>query len=306
MNIFVSGGTGFLGSEIVHRLLREPNPARITVGTRVPERHQEGDSRISWTRVDVGDSASLERANQGQEVVIHCVQFPNAPVENTRRGWTYVQVDGEGTLRMVEAAKKSGVRRFVYLSGAGAGRGRSEPCFRAKQMAEDAILKSGMEYVIFRPSWIYGPGDRSMNRFARMARFLPFLPVIGDGSTRVQPVFVRDVAEAVARAVTSAKATNQFFELGGPEELTMDEIMKTVLRVLGKRRFLLHHPTGLMKLAAQFLKFLPGPPLTPGAVDFLTMENPVDSTAAVEAFDLKLSTLEAGLGNYMGRAKLTT
>ena len=80
MNIFVSGGTGFIGSEIVHRLLREPNPARITVGTRVPERHKEGDSRISRTRVDVRDSASLERATQGQEVVIHCVQFPNAPV----------------------------------------------------------------------------------------------------------------------------------------------------------------------------------------------------------------------------------
>ena len=306
MNVLVSGGTGFIGSEIVQRLLREPSPARITVGTRSPERHKEGDSRISWIRADVGDSASLERATQGQEVVIHCVQFPNAPVENTRRGWTYLQVDGAGSVRMVEAAKKSSVRRFIYLSGAGAGRGRKEPCFLAKAMAEEAILRSGMEYVIFRPSWIYGHGDRSMNRFARMARFLPFLPVIGDGQTKVQPVFVRDVAGAAARAVTSAKATNQLFELGGPEELTMDEIMKTVLRVLGKRRFLLHYPTGLMKLAAQFLKFLPGPPLTPGAVDFLTMENPVDSTAAVEALDLKLSTLEAGLGSYMGRAKLTT
>ena len=306
MNILVSGGTGFIGSEIVQRLLGEPSPARITVGTRSPERHKEGDSRISWIRADVGDSASLERATQGQEVVIHCVQFPNAPIENTRRGWTYLQVDGAGSVRMVEAAKKSSVRRFIYLSGAGAGRGRKEPCFLAKAMAEEAILRSGMEYVILRPSWIYGHGDRSMNRFARMARFLPFLPVIGDGRTKVQPVFVRDVAGAAARAVTSAKATNQLFELGGPEELTMDEIMKRVLRVLGKRRFLLHHPTGLMKLAAQFLKFLPGPPLTPGAVDFLTMENPVDSTAAVEALDLKLSTLEAGLGSYMGRAKLTT
>ena len=306
MNILVSGGTGFIGSEIVQRLLREPSPARIAVGTRSPEGHKEGDSRISWIRADVGDSVSLERATQGQEVVIHCVQFPNAPIENTRRGWTYVQVDGAGGVRMVEAAKKSGVRRLIYLSGAGAGRGRKEPCFLAKAMAEEAILGSGMEYVIFRPSWIYGPGDRSMNRFARMARFLPFLPVIGDGKTKVQPVFVRDVAEAVARAVTSAKATNQLFELGGPEELTMDEIMRTVLRVLGKRRFLLHHPTGLMKLAAQFLKFLPGPPLTPGAVDFLTMENPVDSTGAVAALDLKLSTLEAGLGSYMGRARLTT
>ena len=76
MNILVSGGTGFIGSEIVQRLLREPSPARITVGTRSPERHKEGDSRISWIRADVGDSASLERATQGQEVVIHCVQFP--------------------------------------------------------------------------------------------------------------------------------------------------------------------------------------------------------------------------------------
>lgn len=301
MNIIVTGGTGFIGSEIVRRLLKEPGQARISVGTRLPDRYKGKHSNISSVHVDVNDPESLKRAIQGHEVVIHCVQFPNAPVENAHRGWTYAQVDGEGTVRLVKAAQESGVRRVIYLSGAGAGRGRQEPCFKAKALAEEAIASSGMEYVIFRPSWVYGSADRSMNRFARMARFLPFLPVIGDGSTKVYPIFVRDVAEAVVQSVRNLKATNKIFELGGPEELTMDEIMATVLRVLGRRRFLLHHPVWLMKAVAQFLKLLPGPPLTPGAIDFLTMENYVDSAAVVEVFDLRLSSLESSLKSYMSR-----
>ena len=301
MNIIVTGGTGFIGSEIVRRLLKEPGQARISVGTRFPDRYKGKNSSISWVRVDVNDSESLKHAIQGYEVVIHCVQFPNAPVENAYRGWTYARVDGEGTVKLVRAAQESGVRRVIYLSGAGAGRGRQEPCFKAKALAEEAIVGSGMEYVIFRPSWIYGSADRSMNRFARMARFLPFLPVIGDGSTKVYPIFVRDVAEVVVQSVRNLKATNKIFELGGPEELTMNEIMATVLRVLGRRRFLLHHPVWLMKAAAQFLRFLPSPPLTPSAIDFLTMENYVDSAAAVEVFDLRLSSLESNLKSYMSR-----
>ncbi len=299
MNLFIAGGTGLVGSHTVQRLLRDPSVGKITVGTRSPQRRAVPDSRVTLVRADVGDPVSLEQATRGQEVMIHCVQFPNHPIENRWRGWTYLKVDGEGTVRLVEAAKKNGVRRFIYLSGAGAGRGRKEPWFRAKAMAEEAIMASGMEYVIFRNSWTYGPGDHSINRFVLFARLLPFLPVIGDGKSKVQPVFVKDVAEAIARAVSSPRATNQIFELGGPEEFSMDEIMRTVLRVLGKRRFLLHHPSALMKLITFFLQFLPFPPLTPGAIDFLTMENRVDSTAAIQALDLKLFSLEDGLRTYL-------
>ncbi len=299
MKILVSGGTGLVGSEIVERLLPGVNGTQITVGTRSPRSREKTNSHVRFVRSDVNDSAALEAATEGQEVVIHCVQFPNHPIENHWRNWTYMKVDGEGTVRLVAAAKKNGVRRFIYLSGAGAGRGRMETWFQAKQMAENAIRESGMEYVIFRPSWIYGPRDHSVNRFVLISRFLPFLPVIGNGRTKAQPVYVGDVAEVVAKAVGLEKAANKIFEMGGPEELTMDEIMRTVLGTVGRKRLLLHHPPVLMKFIAFFFQLLPYPPLTPAAVDFLTMENSVDSTSAVETFGLKLRTLEEGLKSYL-------
>ncbi len=128
------------------------------------------------------------------------------------------------------------MRRFVYLSGAGAGQGRPQPWFRAKDMAEAAIRATGLEYALLRPSWIYGPGDRSMNRFVFFCRYLPVVPVIGDGKTPVYPISVQDVARCVAEAARREDAKDKVFELGGPERLTMDEIIRTVQKVLGKRR----------------------------------------------------------------------
>jgi NADH dehydrogenase len=228
-------------------------------------------------------------------VVISTVQFPNHPVENPRKGYTYMAVDGEGTERLVSAAKAAGVRRFVYLSGAGTRPGQTAPWFLAKLRAEKAIRESGIPYTIFRPSWVYGPEDRSLNKFVTFARMLPFIPVIGNGRTEVQPVFVADLAEAVAMSVTMEKAAGNVYEIGGPQALTMDEIIRTMLRSMGKRRPLLHSPAGLMKLATWPLTLLPTPPLSPSAVDFVLMEEPVDNTALLQDFALQLTPLGKGL-----------
>src|SRR4051794_4811148 len=189
---------------------------------------------VESVRGDRGGTASLDAATRGIDVVVHAVQFPNHPVENPRKGWTYEQVDGAGTERMVAAAQKNGVRRFVYLSGAGARPGRTEPWFRAKERAERAVTSSGMQYVILRPSWIYGPDDRSMNKFVAFVRLLPVVPVIGWGGEQVQPVAVADVANVAAAAVYEPAATNKVFEIGSPPPISMDEILRTIMRVLGK------------------------------------------------------------------------
>jgi uncharacterized protein YbjT (DUF2867 family) len=298
MNILVAGGTGLIGSHIIEELLAGG-------GHRVCCMSRQGDSKNRWgERVqmragDTTDSTSVERATRGIDAIVHCVQFPNHPIENPRRGWTYLEVDGHGTERMVAAARKNGVNRFVYLSGAGASPEKKQPWFRAKGMAEKAICSSGMEYVILRPSWIYGPEDRSLNKFLFFAKWLPFVPVVGSGKNKVQPISVFDVARVAAKAVTDPEATNRTFELGGPQELTMDEIIRTALKVAGKRRRLLHQPDALMKLLASFLQYLPGPPLTPAAIDFILMEERVNSSEAEKVFGMKFVSLEEGLREYL-------
>lgn len=267
--------------------------------TRNPSKPTRWGERVRLIYGDVQNENSLVVSTSGMDVVIHCVQFPNHPIENPRRGLTYEEIDGRGTARLVEACLKNRVKRLIYLSGAGTSPEREEPWFKAKLMAEDAIKRSGIEHVIFRPSWVYGPEDRSLNRFIRLMRYSPLVPVLGDGNNRVQPISVFDVAKVVALAVTEREAVNKAFELGGPETLTMNEVLLTVQRVLGVRRALIHLPIRFIRAAAHILQLLPNPPLTPGAVDFITMEVLVDPKPALETFGVEFERLEDGLRSYL-------
>lgn len=297
MKIVVSGGTGFIGREVVRQLLGS-GADELVVTTRDPGRDPFG-GRVALVQAFAGDAVSLGKAFTGADVVIHAIQFPNHPVEDPSKGRTYLEVDGRGTPVAAAVAKKLGVRRFVYLSGAGAGQGREQPWFRAKDLAEAAVRETGMEYAFLRPSWIYGPGDRSMNRFVFFCRYLPVVPVIGDGKTPVQPISVKDVARCVVEAARREDAKDKALDLGGPERLTMDEIIRILQRVLGKRRPLLHHPVPLMKLLVKPMALLPNPPLSPSAVDFITQEIEIDPRPAMEYFGFTFRRLEDGLREYL-------
>ena len=298
MRIVVTGGTGFIGREVVSQLLETPG-ACVRVTTRDPGRRDPWGGRVEQVQAFAGDPLSLGRAFTGAEVVVHAIQFPNHPVEDPKRGRTYLEVDGKGTEVAARVAKTLGVRRFVYLSGAGAGQGRPQPWFRAKDMAEAAVRESGMEHALLRPSWIYGAGDRSMSRFVAFARHLPAVPVIGDGTTPVYPVYVKDVARCVAEAARREDAKDKVLELGGPDRLTMDEIVRTVQRVLGRRRPLLHHPAPLMKLLVLPMALLPEPILSPGAIEFVLQEVELDPRPAMEYFGFPFRKLEDGLRDYL-------
>jgi nucleoside-diphosphate-sugar epimerase len=296
-NVLVAGGTGSIGSRVVDAL-RQRGEHRVVVMTRDPARARP-KTGVEYVRGDVTDAASLESATRGIDVVVHAVQFPNHPVENPRKGWTYERIDGAGTERMAAAAAKNGVRRFIYLSGAGVRPGRTEPWFRAKERAERAVMTSGMEYVILRPSWIYGPDDRSMNKFVNFVTWLPVVPVIGSGREQVQPLAVGDVGQVAAAAVDEPAATNRVFELGSRPPVTMDQIIHTIMRVLGKRKPLIHQPAWLVKIPAAVLQYLPNAPLSPGAIDFITMDERVDPTEAERVFGVQFTSLEDGLRTYL-------
>jgi len=301
--IVVTGGTGFVGAATVRELARRGKPVAVLsrdaakVAARVP------GLAVEARQGDVRDADSLREAFRGIDTVINCVQFPNSPIENKRKGWTFEQIDERGTLRQVLAAKEAGVRRFVYVSGAGAGPDAAKHWFVHKWRAEEGVRASGIPHVIIRPTWVYGPDDVSLNRFLDFARRLPFVPTFGSGRQAMQPLFVDDLGRILADAVDREEATNQTFEAGGPERVSMDEVIRTALEVAGRKRPILHQPVAIGKLIATFLQLLPGPPLTRDAIDFITHEAVADNTALERVFAPKLTPLREGLATYIGRTR---
>lgn len=299
MRVVVAGGRGFIGREVVRRLLDSGGGHRVVVATRDAARADPWAGRAETVQAFAGDRLSLGRAFTRADVVVQCVQFPGHPVEVPSLGRTYMEVDGRGTEVAVETARRLGVRRFVYVSGAGAGQGRTQPWFEAKDRAEASVRGSGLEHAILRPSWAYGPGDRSLNRLAAFARFLPFVPVIGDGRTPVWPLHVEDLGRALADAALRPDATSLTLEVGGPERLSMNEVVHTLLSAMGRRRLVLHQPPGLVKVAARGLQLLPEPILTPAAVEFLTQEVEIDPRPAQAFFGFPFRTLAEGLAERL-------
>jgi NADH dehydrogenase len=296
--ILVAGGTGFTGRAIV-RALRERGH-RVRVLSRGTANPWSDDSGVEVVTGDVRDLSSLGGPMTGVRCVVAAVQFPGHPVEVPSKGLTYDEFDRKGTENLVHAAHDAGVTRFVYVSGAGAGEGRREEWFVAKDRAEDAVRASGIEWVIVRPSWMYGPGDRALNKFAAIAKYSPVVPLTSMGNNTVQPVHVDDVAEVIARAVDKPDTTCQVIGVAGPEVLTMRQIVRTLLAALGKKRLILPTPPALVKLGAALLYRLPGRILSPRAVDFANGEADVDITAMREIAGVEPRRLADGLGYLSG------
>jgi NADH dehydrogenase len=233
--------------------------------------------------------------------VVNAVQFPNSPIENRRKGWTFEEVDLKGTRNQVDAAKEAGVRRFVYMSGVGASKESEKHWFRYKWEAEKYLQDSGIEWVIIRPTWVYGPDDVSLNRFLGFGKLLPFIPMFGNGKQEMQPVFIDDVGRVAADAALKPEAANKVLELGGPEVMSMNDVVKTALEVQGKGRPLLHQPAVLGKTIGALMSVLPSPPLSPDAIDFITESAVADNSALIEVLHPRLTPLREGLATYLGK-----
>ena len=292
--ILVTGGTGFVGSRIVHALRERDRPVRVLVRGRGG---RSATTLAAWgaelVQGDMTDRESLRRAVEGSDVVVHLVAIRQGSQEQFRR------VMEEGTRDLVEAAKDAGVRRFVLMSALGASEQTKDlvPYYHAKWEQEQTVQGSGLEHVVFRPSFAFAKDGGILPTFRRLARVAPVTPIIGSGEQRIQPIWVDDVGSYFALAVDKAEAANRIFELGGPDAVTWNEFWRRLKRTLGQRRPSIHVPMAVMRANALVTERLPGNiPLTR---DLLTMlehgDNVVSNDDAVRTFRLPLIPLDEQL-----------
>ena len=294
----VAGGTGFVGGAIALELYRRGHRV-VVLSHRGEAARGPLPDEIELRHVDVTDGAGLPGALHGLDALVIALAFRNSPIEAPRRGRTFANVDAGGTERLAEAAKRVGVARLLYVSGAGAGPDADRHWFRAKWRAESAVRGTGIPFTIVRPTWIYGSRDVSLNRFIGFARRLGMVPLPNAGRQLLAPVFVEDAARLAADALVADAAAFQVFELGGPETLPMREVIGRALRAAGLRRPIVPGPTPLIKLAAQPLRLLPEPPLTPAAIDFINQPATVDIGPLLERMPRRLTPLDEGLATYL-------
>lgn len=300
MKIVLAGGTGFLGRHLGRALLDAGH--EVTVLSRNPEKVSSISELggANATRGDVTEPSSLTGTLTGADAVLGAVQFPNHPVEVPRKGLTYDNYDRRGTENLLAEAQRAGVGHFAYVSGAGANTASDKTWYRAKGFAERAILRSGLQYAIVRPSWAYGPEDRALNRLANIARFSPILPRLGVRAQRIQPVSCDDIALTFKRIFEIDEAWNEINEIGGPEVMTMQEVLETLLHTLGKKRVIVPVPTPLAKLGTAPLVLLPKPPMTPQGIEFAIQDGVVDTDVLKKVLDVHPISLREGLARYMG------
>jgi uncharacterized protein YbjT (DUF2867 family) len=283
--VTVFGGSGFLGRHVVRALCKRDY--RIRIAVRRPELagHLQPIGKVGQihaVQTNLRHPASVEAAMRGASIAVNLV---GVLAESGAQTFDAVQAKGAETVAKAAAAAGA---RMVHVSAIGADARSRSRYARAKAAGEKAVLSAVPSATIMRPSVVFGPEDQFTNRFAALARMSPILPLIGGGETRMQPVFVGDVATAVADAVDGKARPGATYELGGPEVLTMREIMKTIMRITGRNRALVSLPFGLARLQALFLQFAPGPlKLTPDQVALLRSDNVVSDAAKAAGLTLE-------------------
>jgi uncharacterized protein YbjT (DUF2867 family) len=289
VTVLVTGASGFVGGHVVARLRADGRDVRAFV--RDPASARDLDAEL--VQGDMTDPQSVRRAVAGCETVIHLVGILHGRPEQFRR------VMIEGTRSLIAAAKEANVRRVVLMSALGATAETKDlvPYYNAKWTQDQDLKASGLEHVIFRPSFVFARDGGILPTFATLARFAPVTPIVGSGRQRIQPIHADDVAAYFSAAVDLPAAANRLFELGGPDAVSWNELWTRLKRALGVRRPSVHVPMALARLNAMLTERLPGEiPLTRDLLKMLEAgDNVVTDTSAVQVFGLPLLPLDEQL-----------
>jgi len=301
--VTVFGGSGFVGRHVVAHLARDGWQVRVAV--RRPDealflKPAGVVGQITPLAANIRDQESVARAIAGADAVVNLVAILH---ESGKQRFQALQA--EGAARLAEAARSTGARHFVQVSAIGADAASNSAYARTKAAGEQAVLRAFPQAVILRPSIIFGPEDGFFNRFAAMAMTSPFLPLIGGGRTRFQPVYVGDVAAAVAAALRLPAAQGKTYELAGPSIYTFRELLEIMLAEIGRKRLLLPIPFAVAGLMGAVMQCLPRPQLTMDQVRLLKRDN-VAAPGALGLADLGIrpNGLELILPTYLDKFRV--
>jgi len=302
--VTVFGGSGFIGRHVVRALLKRGWRVRAAVRRPDLAGHLQPLGMVGWVQpvqANLRNRPSVDRAVEDADAVVNLVAIL---AETGRQRFEAVHVFGARAV--AEAARAAGIARLVHISAIGSDADSPSDYARTKALGEQAVFETIPTATVVRPSIVFGPEDHFFNQFAGLAQVLPALPLIGGGHTRFQPVFVGDVATAIADAVEGKAKTATVYELGGPEIRTFRECMELMLEEIDRKRLLVPLPWPLATFAAAILQFLPGKLLTPDQVRLLRADNVVSDAAQREkrtlaGLGIEPTSLAAILPSYLGR-----
>lgn len=295
----VFGGSGFIGRQIVRELARLGYT--IKVASRAPEgayflRTAGTVGQVVPVACDYGDDASIRAAVQGCELVVNCVG-----VLYEKKGAGFAAIHTELPRAVAKACRIEDVRRFIHISALGCDQASSKYA-QSKYAGERAVLENFPAATIFRPGVVFGAEDNFFNMFARLSVLLPALPLVGGGKTKLQPVYVGDIADAVIIAARHDDCRGKIYELGGPEILTLRQIYGRLFKETGRPRLLISMPWGLAKFQGSILGLMPSPILTADQVETLKTDNVVGADAlTLRDLGLTGTGLDVILPTYLAR-----
>ncbi|MBA5777031.1 complex I NDUFA9 subunit family protein [Stappia sp. F7233] len=305
--VTVFGGSGFIGRHVVRALARRGY--RIRVAVRRPDLAEHVQplgmpGQIMPVQANLRYRWSVDRAIEKADAVVNCVG-----IMNPSGAQSFDAVQAFGPRAIAEAARAAGLSAVTHISAIGADATSQSGYARSKAAGEQAIFETLPQSVVLRPSVVFGPEDEFFNRFGAMARMSPVLPLIGGGETKFQPVFVGDVADAVAKAATGEAKAGTIYELGGPDIKTFRECMELMLEIVRRKRLLLPIPFGVAMMQARILSLLPSAPITPDQVTLLKSDNVVSQAAIAESrtldgLSIEARTLAAILPTYLERFRV--
>jgi uncharacterized protein YbjT (DUF2867 family) len=293
MKVFLTGGTGFVGSEVLRQLVSAGHCVRALV-------REGSEDKLSVTEGvevhhgDITDAASLVGALEGCDAVIHLVgiirEFP-------RRGVTFKKMHVKGTENILAAAEEQGVSRYLHMSSNGTRERSNTGYHRTKWQAEESVRNSSLEWTIFRPSLIFAQGSEFVHMLSEVIRRLPVVPVIGDGQYRMQPVALKEVASSFVKALEMPETIGKIYHQGGGESYTYDEILDLTSQAMGKGLATkIHQPLFMIKPVIKVMQSSKHFPITSDQLTMLVEGNVCDPTEWQEAFGLKATSYAEGIG----------
>ena len=294
MEIFLAGGTGFVGGHLRNILLEQGHAVRLLA-------HRRMTGAANGMQIIEGDVAKPEtwvEAIRGCDAVINLIgiirEFPG-------RGVTFDKLHVQATENIIGASKKAGIERYLHMSALGARAGATSMYHRTKYRAEECVLASGLDFTIFRPSIIFGPKDEFVNKLAGYIRDFSAVPVIGDGNYRLQPISADDTALCFAESLRTPETIGKTYELCGPDRLTYNEMLDIIGKALGKDDVAkIKSPVGFVKLAARFMQRFSFFPLTTDQIAMLLEENICDGKWR-ETFRFEPTRFAEGIRSYLTR-----